>query len=250
MKNILKLAVFAVFMTFPQLSYAVENAQVVLDLKPETEEKAPAVGLLLDEYLAEVADFDAKYPGEQIEEDFKDDIRELHPEYGDSGINTKETLIRLGVRTKRIYNFLLEKVKSFIATSDIPLILSESAYESGDEETYIESDAPVVIQDFKKIIAYSRSERDRRAYQDKQRREQGGLRQSERDEELKKAFLQGDWKKVFLTVFLTVGRLKTGGVSAFGTRRANCLRVCWLLKKRLPTDMWKERCNWRCPAAI
>lgn len=108
-------------MTFPQLSYAVENAQVVLDLKPETEEKAPAVGLLLDEYLAEVADFDAKYPGEQIEEDFKDDIRELHPEYGDSGINTKETLIRLGVRTKRIYNFLLEKLKSFIATSDIPL---------------------------------------------------------------------------------------------------------------------------------
>lgn len=197
MKNILKLAVFAVFMTFPQLSYAVENAQVVLDLKPETEEKAPAVGLLLDEYLAEVADFDAKYPGEQVEEDFKDDIRELHPEYGDSGINTKETLIRLGVRTKRIYNFLLEKVKSFIATSDIPLILPESAYESGDEETYIESDAPVVIQDFKKIIAYSRSERDRRAYQDKQRREQGGLRQSERDEELKKAFLQGDWKKVF-----------------------------------------------------
>ena len=92
MKNILKLAVFAVFMTFPQLSYAVENAQVVLDLKPETEEKAPAVGLLLDEYLAEVADFDAKYPGEQVEEDFKDDIRELHPEYGDSGINTKETL--------------------------------------------------------------------------------------------------------------------------------------------------------------
>lgn len=120
MKNILKLAVFAVFMTFPQLSYAVENAQVVLDLKPETEEKAPAVGLLLDEYLAEVADFDAKYPGEQIEEDFKDDIRELHPEYADSGINTKETLIRLGVRTKRIYNFLLEKLKSFIATSDIP----------------------------------------------------------------------------------------------------------------------------------
>ncbi|MFR8205849.1 MAG: hypothetical protein ACLU99_05540 [Alphaproteobacteria bacterium] len=81
------------------------------------------------------------------------------------------------------------------------MILPESAYESGDEETYIESDAPVVIQDFKKIIAYSRSERDRRAYQDKQRREQGGLRQSERDEELKKAFLQGDWKKVFLTVF-------------------------------------------------
>ena len=72
----------------------------------------------MDEYLAEVADFDAKYPGEQIEEDFKDDIRELHPKYGDSGINTKETLIRLGVRTKRIYNFLLEKVKSFIATSD------------------------------------------------------------------------------------------------------------------------------------
>lgn len=170
------------------------EGQIILDLQPEMEE--PDYGGLINEYLKELEYFDHMFPGARIEEDFVDELRSRHPDYSRKNLVWKERMIRNGVRTLRIVNSGINKLKEFLLTRKTPLIFSDDQYETGTAETYRESDRPVVITDFKKVIAYSQSERDREAMRIKNSSD-GGYQEQTRVEEFKKALVSFDWEKVF-----------------------------------------------------
>lgn len=175
------------------------QGEVILDLEPETAaEEIDYLGLW-NEYITEVKEVDSQLPGTNVEEDFRDFIREKHPDYSDSGVAAKESLVRWGVRINRVYAYAKEKLLKFLADEDLPLNLDDSQIEMGTAEVYVESsgDNPVIIQDFKKIISYA-SEDERAAAVAKKERDRGEADDSYRKrEEFKQALINRDWKKIF-----------------------------------------------------
>lgn len=190
----------AVFLILANPLSTLAQGEVFLDLQPDPQTDEIDYYGLWEEYLAEVQELDRKLPGTEVEEDFKDLIRDRHPGYSDSAVTTKEGLLRWGVRAKRIYSLAKDKVQKFLADEDLPLNLDDSQYESGKAETYIESpdNTPVVITDFKKIISYADSETDRAASFAKGERDRGEADEAlRRREEFKQALVDRDWKKIF-----------------------------------------------------
>ena len=181
------------FLFIPWQGAFAQGGQVILDIKEDKRELIDYPNLY-KEYIEEVKEFDKKYPGNKIEEDFTDDVLALHPNYNDEEAEAKTSLLRLGIKGYRSYQFWKEKIQEFLLENEIPLQFDDDDYELGEEVRYQESDNPLIIKDFKKVVAYSSSERDRQAVEDKLAKDAGRITPYERRQIMKKALLARDWK--------------------------------------------------------
>ena len=196
MPFIFKLILVISFILVPVQEASAQGGKVILDIKGDKREQIN-YPKLYKEYIEEVREFNEKYPGNKIEEDFTDDILERHPDYSDEEAEAKTSLLRLGVKGVRSYQFWKGKIQEFLLENEIPLQFDDDDYEMGEAVAYQKTDKPLIIKDFKKVIAYSNSDRDRMAVDDKLARDAGRLTPYERKQILKKAFLAKDWKTFF-----------------------------------------------------
>lgn len=198
MQNFLKLIFLAVMLVFAQGAHAEEGGKIILDIQDVSDDSfIPDYGAVFQKYIEDVKIYDKKYPGQSIEEDFQDDIAENNPDFSRKTVATDESFIRIGVRSMRLFNTIKDKIRQFMLDNDIPLMVAPEQYESGDAEVYRESEHPLVIPDFKKVVAYSDSPRDIAAVDNRISLAVSGKSLFQRRSELKKAVLEGDWKKVF-----------------------------------------------------
>ena len=172
-----------VFLAFSSL--ASEQGKIILDIKEPNAEEINYKNLY-EEYLKELDIFDAKYPGNRINEGFRDDVAQIHPEYDDSQVDLKEKAIYWGVRGRRIYNFIKDEIQKFMLENELPLQLNESDYATSAPEEYKASEKPLVIEDFKKVISYSADNADMPSPSWQQKKTL-----------IKKAILEKDWKSLF-----------------------------------------------------
>ena len=89
------------------LSAQESGGKVILDLKEDEEPKEHLNLGHLKQYITDVEEYDIKYPGDKINEDFIDDIRASYPDYTFDGAAIRESLVRKGVKGYRIYKKLL-----------------------------------------------------------------------------------------------------------------------------------------------
>ncbi len=203
---------------------AQEGGKVVLDLQEEPQQRDFLQ--LFEEYKKELDLFDVKYPGTQIRENFADDVAALHPDDTDKEVSTRESLLRMGVRGRRIFQQAQKMFQDFLLENDIPIQAADDEYATANAEKYRESDQPLVIQDFKKVITYANNERDRRAAADKAARDIGSLTRAEQLQMLRQIVANGDWKKLF-TYGLYDGKplLDEDGVGKWDNRETAAARL-------------------------
>ena len=152
-----------------------EAADVVLDLQPGDESKVREI--TIGEQIQSVLDigrfFEENYPGEMINTDMRADVRRFFPGVDEATINSREALIRDGIKVYRYFYDVYQRVKEALLVPDeAPLVLDEEEYEHpGDSGEYIESPDLVVVNDFKKVLSYSSEPRDFQAYVEKNRRD-------------------------------------------------------------------------------
>lgn len=94
MQTWLQSTLIAVFLILANPLSTRAQGEVVMDLQPDPVTNEVDYYGLWEEYKAEVQELDQKLPGSLVEEDFKDLIRDRHPGYSDSTVNTKEGLLR------------------------------------------------------------------------------------------------------------------------------------------------------------
>lgn len=181
----------------PYFAIAADGGKVIYDFEKEENVKLIDYPKLYQEYMQELDKFDKKYPGYQIDEDFGEDIIKMHPDYSDYWVEVKQNLLRKGIKLRRFYNNIKQEISKFLLEEDLPIRLADEQYEMGEQEEYKPTNKPLVIMDFKKIIAYSSSEKDIKAIEDKIARDAGVLTPYERRQLMKKALLEKDWKAFF-----------------------------------------------------
>lgn len=196
LRNI-KYIVLAIFLLLPAWGQAADDGgKVILDLQEDEVQVEYDLPALYQEYLRELDYFDNKYPDAGINEDFSDDVADLHSDYTARQAQLRANVLRLSIRGRRTYRFLLHELQEFMLENDIPLRFADDEYEMGQPEEYQPTDKPLVIKKFKKAIAYSDSPQDQAAVADKLARDAGRITPYERKQLLKKAMLQRDWKTV------------------------------------------------------
>lgn len=196
MTHFFKLLILALSLLFSaeRLAYAAEGGKIILDLQEDVSEEIYDYPKLYQEYLRELEVFDKKYAGEQINENFSDDVAEIHPEYTESQVKMKTAALRYGIQLRRSYNLMRQELQKLLLDNDIPLSFDDDEYEMGGPEEYQPTDQPLIIKRFKKVVAYSDSARDQAAAAEKAARDAGLETPYERRQVLKKALLEGDWK--------------------------------------------------------
>ena len=195
-KFLVTLLTIFIWHTSPSIA-ADEGGKIILELE---EDKAPTpidFVELYNNYIQEIELFDKKYPDQAINENFSQDIEDLHPEYSDQEVGVQHKLIRLGVQGRRWYNYFKQKIQQVLTENDIPLQVEDDQYEMGEKEQYQETDKPLVILKQKKVVAYSNLPQDQEAVKDKVYRDAGLLTPYKRKQIMKKAFLEKDWKTLF-----------------------------------------------------
>lgn len=187
------------------VSFAVaeQGGHIILDLKDydeHQEQSGSKMEMLLEmgaRYIQDVKEYNELLPDDSINKDFSEDIRSKYPNYDDESVGKWQKYVRNGVETYRLYERVKQKVIDFVMNHELPLVVDDNQYEMGEDETYIESDEPVIIHDFKKVVAYSASEKDQLAAEEKRAKDLGLPLPSEKIKKYKKAFLEKDWKTLF-----------------------------------------------------
>lgn len=113
--------------------------------------------------------FDARYPGDQIDADFHEDVALIFPDVSSEEIDNITVFLRLGVKT---YRFTQDKISEFkeksILPKDPPLTATDDEYAILGDQDYIK--APdgefALVTDFKKIIGYGNNRREREAMEE------------------------------------------------------------------------------------
>ena len=178
------------------IASAFEGGKVIVDIRQEDNiDSLEKVSETVSSYIEDVKKYDEKYPAEQINEDFLDDVISDYPDSPEERNVLRERLIRYGIRAKRIYNTVINKAKAFMAENDIPLFVSKDDYADSSQETYKESadGKPIVVLDFKKAVGYSQTDSQKQIVVEN---DENGLNRYQRIQEFKKALLKGDYKKV------------------------------------------------------
>ena len=105
-------------------------------------------------------DFNARYPGKKIDEDFSSEVRKMFPHYNDHQIWEKTENIRQVIRTTRsLDSFLVKIAQKMMIPEEPPLLIENKDIAQMHHQKYIPSDKLVVIKDFKKIIPYAQDKR-------------------------------------------------------------------------------------------
>ncbi len=202
MKKIFYLLFVICFMNVFSAS-ANQGGSIILDLKDYDEPEyysGDKMEMLLERgmnYIQDVKEYNELLEGDNIEKDFSADIKSKYPYYNDYSVDKWQKYVRKGVEVYRLYERVKKKIVDFVMNQELPLVVDDDQYEMGGEEVYVESDAPLIIHDFKKVVAYSDSEKDRLAAEEKRAKDLGLPLPSDKIKKYKKALMEGDWKTLF-----------------------------------------------------
>ncbi len=195
---------------------AQDNGLVLLDLDedspnevftgilPNDKEETDAASSVLTlgyNLWEDVKQYDELLPGETIEKDFSEDIKEKHQIFNASMVQKWQNYVRKGVKVYRFYNDVKQKVKDWVFNYELPVVLPDDQYEMGGDEEYIASDEPLVRYNFKKIVAYSEQPKDKLAVEEKIAREKKLMRPSQIIKWYRENIAQGNWKKLAKSLF-------------------------------------------------
>lgn len=199
-KKILSFGGVCCFLAFGSFAAAQEGGQVILDLSSQEEFKDPGIPGLIEmgwNYIEDVKDYNQQLDGNNIEKDLTADIRAKYPIFDEKKAEDWQKYIKKGVKGVRFYEDLKKKLVSWVMQQQAPLVVAENQYEMGEAETYIESENPVIIHDFKKVVAYSDTEKDQLAAREKYAKDHNLPLPSKQIEKYKKALLEKDWATLF-----------------------------------------------------
>ncbi len=146
------------------------------------------------QYFTDVRKYYNKLKNLPLRTDISADIMADRPWFSPKQAEDWEKAIKEGVRLYRIYEDAKNKVVDWVMKQELPLVVADDQYEMGENETYIESDDPIVIQRFKKIVAYSNQEKDKKAVEEKYAKDHNLQRPSDVMKLYKKALINRDWK--------------------------------------------------------
>lgn len=203
MKKIFFLLLTAVLFSKPCLADDFKGGKVILDLQPDEIaedrdqsefEKVLNTGAA---YFYDVKEYNELLQGDAVDKDLSEDIRAKYPQYNEQMVRQWQKYVKQGIKAYRFYEDIKKKIVDWIMNQNVPLVVADDQYEMGESEEYIETDKPLIIEDFKKVVAYSHSEKDRLAAKEKIARDYNLERPSERIAKAKKALLERDWKTLF-----------------------------------------------------
>lgn len=189
-----------IFLFFANSSWGQSGGQVVLDLREDKEFEHLETNVEMDDiisfsvsYFKDVKEYSDLLTGSSINKDFTNDIMSKYPNYSKKTAEQWQKYVRKGVRIYRWFEYWKNKAVSWVMDKELPIVVDDNQYEMGESEEYVESDNPVIIHDFKKVVAYSNSERDRLAAKEKYARDNNLIRPSELIKRYKKALVEKDW---------------------------------------------------------
>lgn len=209
MKKIrLILLVMLFFTSFICVAKAYENKEeIILDLKNDSYYEYddrkfwPNIVSKGMDYVKDVKQYNDLLVGDTIEKDFRDDIRNKYPDYSDDAVNDWHYFVKKGVIAYRLVEDIKQKIKKWILDYELPIVVEDDQYEMGGNEEYIESDKVLIKEDFKKVIAYSKSRKDRLAAEEKRARDRNLPRPSQAIKWYRENIVQGNWKKLLKSVW-------------------------------------------------
>ncbi len=134
---------------------------------------------------------------ENSETDITEELMDKYPYFDREHAEKWQGYLKNGAEVYAWYEKVKKKVVDWVASVEMPLRFDDSQYEMGESEEYIPTDSPLVIQDFKKVVSYSNSPKDKLAIKEKLAIDSNSERPSETMAKLKKAFINKDWAKVF-----------------------------------------------------
>ena len=179
--------------------YAQEGGKIYLDLKDDYEPKEKNQGLYVTfikmgkRYIDDVVEYDELLEDDAIRKDFSDDFKIKYKDYNEQKAEDWERYVRNGVKAYRFYKDIKSKIIEWLMEKETALVVDDSQYEMGEKEEYIESDETLVIENFKKVVAYSNLRKDRDAVADKLARDKKEPTPSEIVNKYKKLMLEQKW---------------------------------------------------------
>lgn len=211
MKKFLVIVVFLSMLS--QISLAKESVSkntpevlpnnVVLDLAPGEEDEQK---ITLSDQVGTILEvgryFEKNYPGDFINGDLSEDVREFFPYLSNQEVYDREELIRDGVKIYRYAKGIYEKIKSKLLTPEAPpLVVAEEDYDIYTPEPYVDvgADKALVITDIKKVLSYGPDRRDYEAYKaryERKRQEQVQKENPDGFEQLSMVLSKLNWKKL------------------------------------------------------
>lgn len=117
--------------------------------------------------------FDAKYPDNQINADFSNDVAVIFPELSQQEVYDRTSYIRHAVNLYRWGMKKYNDIKAKIAApEEPPLIADDDEYDNPENYTYIQTEPnqTAVVYDFKKVLSYGNNPRDLKAIEAKKQR--------------------------------------------------------------------------------
>lgn len=155
---------FACFLLNPSKTLA--EGQVSLDLQPDpqpVDEKDRTIYRQAEKLLERYRHFEEAFPGEAIDGDIYPEVAKVYPYLGYQELEEKVEDIRSTIKMYRYFRKLYDDVKEkMLVPPPPPLIVDEKDYDTPYTGTYIESDSeqPVIINDFKKVLGYGINRQD------------------------------------------------------------------------------------------
>ncbi|MBE6467667.1 MAG: hypothetical protein E7004_03645 [Alphaproteobacteria bacterium] len=198
-KKVVFFILLVLFLINPFVTKAQTGGNVYLDLKEDevlergTLDNVPSLIELGKRYIDDVVEYDDILEGDAINKDFSDDFKIKYKNYNKKKNEEWERYVRNGVKTYRWYKDIKSKVINWLMEDETPLIVDDSQYEMGEQEEYIPSDKPVVIKDFKKVVAYSGLKKDVEAAEDKRARDAKQPTPSDVLRKYKKIIMEQKW---------------------------------------------------------
>lgn len=206
MSSFLKyLLIFFLLLTAP-LAFA-EDAdetfgRIIFELDETEDEPDASLKEQIEAAVEVVHHFDKVLEGENLEQNFTDEIAKVLPGSSTKELYDLEKKIRIIMRLYRYFkNIYDEVIQKLLTPEEPPLILADEEYEMGWEFDYIESpiNQAVIVQDFKKVISYSGNPRDINAMTAKRKRDLEAKKEKSRFEQLFSHLSKVNWKKALFS---------------------------------------------------
>ena len=201
MKSLRFIVCFVVWICCVGSAMAEDGGRVMLDLKEDNDvvynsnkETIAALVNMAANYWQDVKEYDELLEGDAINKDIGADIMAKYPDYSESSAQDWQKYVKKGIKGYRFYKDMKQKLVDWIMNQEPPLVVDDDQYEMGGDEVYIESDKPIIIKDFKKVVAYSDVPKDQLAAREKLARDYNTERPSEIIAKYKKALLEKDWE--------------------------------------------------------
>lgn len=142
--------------------------------------------------------FNEKYPNQEIEKDFSEEVAAIFPRLTLQEVYDREQNIRDAVKAYRYFSAMYDDIKGKMIVPDAPpLMVEDSEYEQVDHgREYIESSDLVVVEDFKKVLSYGNNKRDFEAFSAKFERDRAKAVGKSDVEKLSGLLTKLEWKKL------------------------------------------------------